>query len=254
MVYYEIDYKYKGKTMWLYGHHAVKAALNNTDRHCQKLVLTKEAGRDLLKAAENRNVPIHTVQKSRDIDAYLPHGSVHQGIALEVSPLPDCYLENIMPELDGLESASLLMLDHVTDPHNIGAILRSASAFGCKGVIVSRDHTPAMSGLIAKIASGAAETVPLVQVTNLSRTIDALQEKGFWSVALDERGEKTLSETNLKGKFLFIVGAEGKGLRRMIKENSDFLARLPTTGDVQSLNVSNAVAVTLYAYKLANPA
>ena len=238
--------------MWLYGHHAVKAALENTNRICRKLVLTKELANDFIKLAENRDVSVNIVNKSRDIDSFLPHGSVHQGIALDVENLPVCHLEDILQEIESLNNANLLILDHITDPHNIGAILRSANAFGCSGVIVSKDHTPAMSGLIAKIASGAAEHVPLIQVTNLSRTIDLLQDNGFWSVALDERGEKTIEETNLKGRIVFIVGAEGKGLRRMIKENSDFLAKLPTSGIVKSLNVSNAVAVTLYAYRVAN--
>lgn len=179
-----------------------------------------------------------------EMDRLTPPGSVHQGILLEVEPLHEPSLHDLIT-IDNPPDC-LIMLDQVTDPHNIGAILRSAAALGAGGVILTERNAPSMTGVLAKSASGAADHIPQVHVVNLSRALDELREAGYWSVGLAEEGEKDLAACDLSGRTVLVLGAEGEGLRQLTRKKCDQLARLPTHGPIGSLNVSNAAAVALY--------
>ncbi len=235
----------------LYGLHPVAAAWTNPERRIHRLLAT-EAGRASLEGTINAaraaglSRPGLTLVEKTDLDRMLPPGAVHQGVAIDTAPLPDWGIEDLCNELSGQTEALIVVLDQVTDPHNVGAILRSASAFGAKAVVVTERHAPETTGVMAKSASGALEAVPLIRVTNLSRALTDLQQAGFWSVGLAESGKQTLAQLNLTGKTALVMGAEGSGLRRLTMERCDVIARLPTTGPVGSLNVSNATAVALY--------
>ncbi len=236
---------------WLYGLHPVAAAWMNPERRVHRLLAT-EGGRAALDGviaearAKGLNRPGLTVVDKTELDRIMPPGAVHQGVAADVAALPDVGIEDLCNELAGLSQAVIVVLDQVTDPHNVGAILRSAAAFGAKAVVVTERHAPEATGVLAKSASGALEAVPLVRVTNLARALTDLQQAGFWSVGLAELGKSTLAQLDLTGKSVLVMGAEGSGLRRLTMERCDVIARLPTGGPVGSLNVSNAAAVALY--------
>lgn len=227
--------------MLIYGIHAVQAALKNPKRNVLRVFMTKENEKELHNLPQK--IPSQFLTR-KELDQKLPPGSVHQGVAAEVAPLENKHLESTLKQ--DKEKACLAVLDHVTDPHNVGAIIRSCAAFGIDGLVVTRDHAPQISGLVAKIACGGLEHVPIIEVTNLKRALDDMKESGFWVYGLDERGED-ISETDFSEKIALVFGAEGKGLRRLTKESCDELLKLPTQPPISSLNVSNAVAVTLYA-------
>ena len=232
-----------GASFWLYGTHAVTAALSNPDRRFRRLVATSEAAKGL---AELRlPLPAETVERV-EIDRLLLPGSVHQGLAALVEPLAALGIEDVGRLGAMRESCVVVVLDQVTDPHNVGAILRSAAAFGALAVVVPDRHAPEETGALAKAASGALERMPLVRVTNVVRALDELKAAGFWAAGLAADAPKTLAETKLSGRIVLALGAEGEGLRRLTREHCDHLVRLPMTGDMESLNVSNAAAVALY--------
>jgi 23S rRNA (guanosine2251-2'-O)-methyltransferase len=216
------------------------------------VALTETASelRDLAAAARATLPPggPETLER-RVLEHLLPPGAVHQGLALEADPLPEADIEDVLEALPP-ESADgpqiIVLLDQVTDPHNVGAILRSASAFGVRGVVLPEHGAPPVTGVLAKAASGALEQVPLLRVTNLARCLDRLKEAGFWCVGLDEAGTDRLDQIDLPRRIALVLGAEGSGLRRLTRERCDYLARLPTRGALASLNVSNAAAVALY--------
>lgn len=227
---------------WLFGTHAVLAALANPQRRCRALLVTK-GGEDQLP----RNLPL----KPQIVDAgalakRLPAGAVHQGLALSVAPLPEPDLEETCT-LDPGTRGHVVVLDQVTDPHNVGAILRSAAAFGARAVVVTDRHAPAVTGTLAKAACGALEYVPLVRVTNLARALDGLAKLGYWRIGLAEEGERVIADMPAVDNVALVLGAEGTGLRRLTREHCDLLVKLPTGGPISSLNVSNAAAVALYA-------
>lgn len=222
---------------YLYGIHAVQAALDNPNRVKRKLYASGNA-------LDKLNIP--TKVKSIKLDnqslqEMLPAGAVHQGAALEVQALPQPDIKQI-----ATTGKLLLMLDQVSDPHNIGAILRSAAAFDVGGIIVQDKHAPKENATIAKIAAGGLEIVPLVAVTNLSRALKELQDDGYWSVGMDGTAKQTLAQLNLDGKIVLVMGAEGAGLRRLIAEKCDMLAKLPIHRQMESLNVSVAAGIGLY--------
>ncbi|WP_376958350.1 23S rRNA (guanosine(2251)-2'-O)-methyltransferase RlmB [Azospirillum sp. A26] len=235
----------------LYGLHPVAAALTNPERRIHRLMVT-DSGRAALEPAiaaaraQGLQRPEASPADRMELDRMLPPGAVHQGVVVDASPLPDLGIEDLCNELAGETSAVIVALDQVTDPHNVGAILRSAAAFGARAVVVTERHAPETTGVLAKSASGALEAVPLIRVTNLARALTDLQQNGFWSVGLAESGPSTLAKLNLTGKTVLVMGAEGSGLRRLTMERCDAIARLPTGGPVGSLNVSNAAAVALY--------
>ncbi len=230
-----------GGRLWLYGNHAVEAALANPRRRKFRLLVNQDwkAGFEAGDAdIEPEFLPRHEIERQ------LPPGAVHQGLALQVAPLEDSDIETICR--DANEKAVVVILDQVTDPRNIGAIMRSATAFGAAAIIVPDKHTPEATAVLAKAASGALDRLPMARVTNLARALGQLKEAGFWTVGLDTDAPQTLAEANLSGKLAIIMGAEGKGLRRLTAENCDFLVKIPIDPGADSLNVSAAAAITLY--------
>jgi 23S rRNA (guanosine2251-2'-O)-methyltransferase len=238
---------------WLYGQHAVAAALANPRRRVKRLLATPERAGEaerLLAAARAAlpDRPLPEIAAREALAALLPEGAVHQGLALAAAPLDAPSLDEF---LDGLPAAGsapqiIVLLDQVSDPHNVGAMLRSAAAFGALALILPEHGTPEITGSLAKSASGAVEHVPLIRVINLARAIDRLKDSSFWSVGLDEAAPRSLAATGLTGRVALVLGAEGEGMRRLTRERCDHLARLPTRGAIASLNVSNAAAVALY--------
>ena len=223
---------------YLYGTHAVQAALDNPKRVKRKLYTTGN-GVERLKVPQK--IYAHTVESDWLSDILPPH-SVHQGVVLEVQPLPQPHLHDL-----AATGKPLLMLDQVSDPHNIGAILRSAAAFNAGGVIVQEKNAPRESATIAKIAAGALEIMPLVKVTNLSRALDELRELDYWSTGLAGEAKQELSQLNLDKKSILVMGAEGEGLRQLVAKKCDMLAKLPIHSQMESLNVSVAAGISLYA-------
>jgi 23S rRNA (guanosine2251-2'-O)-methyltransferase len=229
--------------LWLYGHHAVEAALKNPKRTVKRLVLTERAAEALGKALISR-AKVEIV----DIDAVsklLPPGAVHQGVALECANLPQRDIADIAPAKNG-KRRIVVVLDQISDPHNTGAILRSAAAFGVDAVVVQDRHAPPESGALAKSASGALDTVPYITVVNIARALKELSDLGFWRVALAGDGEQTLKEAMSGGDIALVLGSEGSGLRRLVRENCDVGAFVPIESEMESLNVSNAAAIALY--------
>lgn len=237
-------------TQWLWGAHAVKAAWENPDRVIHSLLVTDRTARDVDQFAYSKEVkrPKADMVDRSVIEKRLPAGAVHQGIAIQCDPLEEVFLSDIIIKSKIKEKMILVMLDQVTDPHNVGAILRSACAFGADGVIVQTRHAPESTGTLAKAACGALEHTPIIRETNLSRAIEALQDNFFDVVGLDEAGE-SIAGRKPSDKICLVMGAEGPGLRHKVKETCTSLLRLPTDGPVPTLNVSNATAVALYALK-----
>lgn len=228
---------------WLYGTHAVLAALANPRRRRRRLLATAEAAKSLPPQPD----PAPEIVTRAEIDAVLPPDAVHQGLALRVDPLPEPSLAEVIDGLGDAPRAVVVVLDQPSDPRNVGAVLRTAAAFGAAAVVVPDRHAPEASGLMAKAASGGLETVPLLRPANLVQAIESLKESGFWAVGFDGTAEKSLAETDLGGKVVLVLGAEGSGLRRLTREHCDFLARIPIgAGPVDSLNLSNAAAIALY--------
>lgn len=231
-------------THWLYGYHAVQAALRNPRREKLRIIATEGVARRLKEESPELTAIDCAILDRTAIDARLPAGAVHQGVALETRPLEQPALETLLQ--GAADDAVLLLLDQVTDPHNVGAILRSAAAFGAAAVLIPRRHAPPQSATLAKAASGALEHVPMISVVNLDRALQQLQENNFWCLGLDAGARQTLAQTDLTGRVVLVLGAEGAGLRRLTAARCDLLVRLPTQGPIDSLNVSNAAAVALY--------
>ena len=230
--------KVRDGTVILYGWHTVKAALENPERRIRRLLATENAARRL---AEEGIAPPVSAQIVRPdaIAAELGPDAVHQGLFAEAEPLAT-------PEIGELVEGIALVLDQITDPHNVGAILRSAAAFAVKAIVLTARHSPEATGVLAKSASGALEHVPLIVVQNLSRGLAALKERDFVLVGLDSSGESDLAELPLAAPLALVLGAEGKGLRQLTRTTCDHVARLDLPGAITSLNVSNAAAIGLY--------
>jgi 23S rRNA (guanosine2251-2'-O)-methyltransferase len=230
--------------VWLHGLHAVAAALGNPRRRLRRLVATAEALPALTAALPGPWPVTPEPAEARAIAALLPPGSVHQGLALLAEPLAQPPLQEAL----GVSDGPVVVLDQVTDPRNVGAILRSAAAFGAAAVIVQDRHAPVESGAMARAAAGALERVPLIRAVNIARTLEALKRAGLWIVGLDGQAPVTLEGAGLGDRRLALVlGAEDGGLRRLTREACDSLVRLPQTRAVESLNVSVAASVALYA-------
>lgn len=239
--------------LWLYGVHAVTAALANPNRRPERLVATPEAAQTWGQRLKEARDPAHAglaveTLGRRDIDALLPEGSVHQGLALRSAPLAQPALEDVFAAAAPEAGARrvIVLLDQVTDPHNVGAVLRSAAAFGALAVVALDKGAPEESGTLAKSASGALEVVPYISVVNLARALDSLKEAGFWCLGLAGEAQQTLAASAPGAAVALVLGAEGSGLRRLTRERCDLLVKLPTRAPIDSLNVSNAAAVALY--------
>ena len=223
-----------------YGRHAVWAALANPQRRSLKLWATREAAARLEIPAA---LPV-TYADVADLGRLVPQDAPHQGLVLEVDPLEDIFLDEL---LGSDNDAPLLVLDQVTDPHNVGAILRSAAAFGARGIVTQDRHSPPESGSLARSASGTLETMPWARVVNLARALEQMADAGFWRIGLAGEAQRTIGETLGPPRIALVLGAEGEGMRQNTAAHCDELARLPISDTVESLNVSNAAAVALYA-------
>lgn len=226
----------------LWGRHAVEAALRNPERQHRKLWATRE-GVASLDGELPPDFPVEYAD-SQDLARLVARDAPHQGLVLECAALEEVHLDEV---IGGDARRPVVVLDQVTDPHNVGAILRSAAAFGAAALVTQDRHAPPESGVVAKSASGALETVPWVRVVNLARALEQLAEAGYWRIGLTGAGEATLAEALPAGPVALVLGAEGEGMRHNIESHCDALARLPISADMESLNVSNAAAVALYA-------
>ena len=228
-----------GSPYWMYGRHAVLAALANTRRTIRQVLITRTMHEELRAMLGDVRCEITDTKR---IEKHLSPDAVHQGIAIEVSPLSILDLDEVMAS-----GKTLLLLDQVTDPHNVGAILRSAAAFDAGAVIVHDRNAPKESGTMAKSACGALELVPLISVGNIASAIKELQEGGYWCVGLDGSAKTCLHQAKLTpSTTALVLGAEGAGMRRLTAERCDLLVKLPIHPQMESLNVSNAAAIALY--------
>ena len=228
-----------------WGRHAVAAVLDNPNRKVVRAWATREA-------AEFMQFPKEvavTLADVADLGRLVPRDAPHQGVVVEAEPLEEVWLDELLSAAPG--RAVLLVLDQVTDPHNVGAILRSAAAFGAIGIVTQDRHSPPESGALAKAASGALETMPWARTVNLARALGDIAEAGFWRIGLTGDAEAELKDSLGPARVALVLGAEGPGLRPNTREHCDALARLPITSAVESLNVSNAAAVALYAATIA---
>ncbi|MCB1502463.1 MAG: RNA methyltransferase [Bauldia sp.] len=230
--------------LFIYGMHPVQAALGNPRRIVRRVIATANALARLAETGARLPAGVTAEEvEPRDLDRLLGGEAVHQGVALEVEPLAPAAIES-------LEGARLVVvLDQVTDPHNVGAILRSALAFGADALLTTARHAPAETGVLAKAASGALDRLPVVTIANLHRALDQLGDMGFIRLGLDSEAPEPIEATLNGDRYALVLGAEGKGMRRLTRETCDRLARLPTAGPLASLNVSNAAAVALYVVR-----
>ncbi|WP_225425532.1 23S rRNA (guanosine(2251)-2'-O)-methyltransferase RlmB [Pelagerythrobacter rhizovicinus] len=226
----------------LWGRHAVEAALKNPARSHRKLWATRE-GIESLDGELPPDFPVEFAD-GPDLARLVARDAPHQGLVLECAPLEDMHLDDV---LSGDPARPLVVLDQVTDPHNVGAILRSAAAFDACAIVTQDRHAPPESGVVGKAASGALEIVPWVRVVNLARALESAAEAGYWRIGLAGEAEATLPEALPAGPVALVLGAEGEGMRHNIAAHCDALARLPISEAMESLNVSNAAAIALYA-------
>jgi 23S rRNA (guanosine2251-2'-O)-methyltransferase len=229
----------RGGSVMLYGWHAVAAALANPARRFHRLLATENGARRL--AESGIALPIApTPASAEEIEALVGPDAVHQGMLVEADPLAGPAVEELEPQ------RLVLVLDHITDPQNVGAVMRSAAAFAVEAVIITARHSPEATGLLAKAASAALEHVPLVTVPNLARALEVLKDKNVFVIGLDSSGEMDLATVPLRAPLALVVGAEGKGLRRLTRTHCDAVARIALPGKIASLNVSNATVLALY--------
>ena len=224
-----------------WGRHAVAAALDNPERRILKAWTTREAA-DFMQFPPDVAV---VMAEAADLGRLIPADAPHQGVVVEVEPLTDIWLSDLLA--DAPDTALLVVLDQVTDPHNVGAILRSAAAFGAIGIVTQDRHAPPEGGALAKAASGALERVPWARVVNLSRALGEIAEAGFWRIGLAAEAETLLEDALGPKRVALVLGAEGPGMRSNVRDHCDALARLAISASTESLNVSNAAAVALYA-------
>jgi len=223
----------------MYGWHTVTTALQNPARQLRKLLATENAARRMSDEGISPRITPEIVRPSAIAERLLPD-AVHQGLYLEADPLPSPAIEELPAQ------GVVLVLDQITDPHNVGAIFRSASAFAAAAIVTTQRHSPEATGALAKAASGALEYVPLINVQNLARALTALKQRGFLVIGLDSGGDADFADLALRAPLALVLGAEGKGLRQLTKATCDHVARIDLPGQIKSLNVSNATALALY--------
>ena len=231
------------KDLYLYGKHAVELAIKNPRRKIVEIYATRET-------AQEMNLPNNVIVRPADkrlLDTMVGQGAVHQGIVAKCEPLPPVDFKAFVQTVKNKEKALIIILDQVTDPHNIGAIMRSAVAFNALAVIMPEAGAPNESGTLAKSASGATELIPLIRVSNLAHAMDSLKKAEFWCVGLDGYAKDYITDRKLPKKCVLILGAED-GMRRLTMENCDMVVKLPMNAAIESLNVSNAAAIAMYEW------
>lgn len=238
----------KSSSILLYGRHPVVAAINNPKRQINTIYVTQDNFSEIksLCVTAKRNTTLIKTVDRKEIEKLLPSGSVHQGLVANVKELDGCTLDDICDMAQQFDSCHVLILDQVTDPQNIGAIIRSCVAFDTLALIVQDKNSPAESGTIAKASAGMIEHLPIIRVTNLSRAAETLKKAGFWVIGMDGYAKTSIEQINKNGKTAIIMGSEGKGMRRLVEETCDDTVRLPISPKVESLNVATAAAITLY--------
>ncbi|MGN7678196.1 MAG: 23S rRNA (guanosine(2251)-2'-O)-methyltransferase RlmB [Anaplasma sp.] len=244
----------QGRCIWIYGRHACVSALQNPNRACKALLVTHEFLKkhpEVAKLAQDRGI-IPKKSIAEEIASVLNHGAIHQGIALRVNPIfgrknATYRIEDIVSNAPSAETSTIVILDQITDVHNVGAIIRSAACFSVDAVVLPEYHSSSESCAMAKISSGATDLIPIVHVGNLVRTMEYLKQNGYWCYGLDISGNQSLHEVNFCKHRVVVLGSEGKGIRRLTKEHCDHLIRIPMSSKIDSLNVSNAAAIALYS-------
>ena len=236
-----------GGQVLLYGRHPVLAAINNPKRKIGKIFCTKENADEVKKALSQnkRNLSVSIIDR-KELDKLLPKDAVHQGFALQCQELEDYTLDEICRLAEDKPNCHILILDQVTDPQNIGAIIRSCVAFDTLALILQDKNSPTETGTMAKASAGMIEQLPVCRVTNLSRAMAQLKDSGFWIIGMDGYADTYIDSINKKGKIAIVMGSEGKGMRRLVEENCDATVKLPIAPSVESLNVSTAAAIALY--------
>ena len=233
------------KNLYIYGRHPIELALNNPKRRILELYHMPDTLRGL---KVPQNIPTRMVDRSF-LDGLVGRDATHQGIVAKCLPLEQQTPETWFNQIQADKTIVVLILDQITDPHNIGAILRSAVAFDAAAVIVPEAGAPDETGTLAKSASGALELIPYIRVPNLVRVMDFLKKQGFWCIGLDGYADQSITDTKLPNRCAFIMGSEGEGMRRLTQEKCDYCLKLPMNPAIESLNVSNAAALTLYEFR-----
>jgi 23S rRNA (guanosine2251-2'-O)-methyltransferase len=228
---------------WIYGHHAVVAALRNPNRIIRQLLATTNAAEKLQDCAGETAI---TITNREEIELHTEPGAVHQGVAADVEPLPRAEIEDVIAAAKDKKQVTVLALDQATDPRNVGAVLRSAAAFGVAALIQQDRHAPPITGAMTKAASGGLEHVTMLNVTNFARALNQLKDADFWIVGLDGAADHELGKLDMPDKCCLVLGAESSGLRRLTREACDLAVKIPINEDIGSLNLSNAAAVALY--------
>jgi 23S rRNA (guanosine2251-2'-O)-methyltransferase len=232
--------KLKPGQIMLYGKHAVKAALLNKERKLINFYASKDTQNEF------SNIKDKIVLERKELDDLTGFGAVHQGVAAVFSTLPHKNFKTFLQKIETKTKSIIVMLDQVTDPHNIGAVLRSSLAFQADAVIMQDRNSPGETPTLAKSAAGALEKMPIINVTNLNRTAKDLKKDGYWTIALTGYTDTFLDEIDMPNKIVLILGSEGKGIRELILKNADFKAKIKMSNQIESLNISNAAAVSLY--------
>ena len=240
------------KSLLLWGNHAVTAALANSDRKIYEIFFTESKQKNVQRLINSRRsvskgykIKLNAIS-SKDLTSLLPDHSVHQGLAAIVGELDNGGLDLLINRTYSSRYSFVVVLDQVTDPHNLGAVIRSAAAFSVDAIIVHDRSTPRLDGALGKAASGALEHIPIIRTKNIARTIDKLKKSEFWCIGLSDDADNDLSSLGVHTRTAVVLGAEGEGLRRLTRESCDILARLPTSLNFPTLNISNAASITFY--------
>jgi len=236
----------KNNQYWIYGFHAVSSALSTGRRKVFSVISTQNAANRLDYGLKQEFTNIIKILKPEEISAALPKGVVHQGIAALVEPLEEMSIDDLLTDVEEEEKVLLIALDQVTDPHNVGAIIRSAAAFGASGIILTERNSPEQTATVVKSSAGTIEFMSVVREVNLANTIRKLKKSGFFCAGLAGEATTLLADFDPPNKLVLILGSEGDGLRRLTKEECDYLIKIPMCEGVESLNVSNAAAVSMY--------